>query len=71
LQCLKNKSTKNYPAETVLIINCVTNTLMLEDEWDAAIGRVKAAQANLPFVEVFLLDTVTSRSATLHGSGKG
>lgn len=67
LERLKSKSGKNYPAGTVLIVNCVPNCLIYDFEWNDAIERVTKAQLHLTFREVFLLETVMSYSATLYG----
>jgi len=67
---LRSKSEKLYPPNTVLIINCVANSLILEDEWSGAIERVTQARLHLGFREVFLIETVTSHSATLWGNRK-
>lgn len=64
---LKDKSAKNYPAGTVLIVNCASDGLLLEDEWDTAIERVKEARQHLAFREVFLVETGRGYSATLYG----
>jgi hypothetical protein len=67
---LKSKSAKGYSQGTVLIVNCVTDGLILESEWNAAIERVKKAQAHLAFREVFLIAPVMSYTATLYGNRK-
>ncbi len=36
LKCLRRKSAKNYPTSTVLIVNCDSEGLLLEDEWNDA-----------------------------------
>ena len=65
---IKSKSAKNYSPSTVLIVNCVTNSLILESEWSNAIKRVTEAQ--LDFREVFLIDLLMSHSTTLYGARK-
>ncbi len=70
IERLKNKGGKAYPPGTVLIINCITNGLILPSEWDDAVNRVTRANLHLPFREVFLLETVMSHSATLFGDRK-
>ena len=67
LERLKSKGAKKYPVGTVLIINCDSDGLLLEDEWDKAVERVKAAQQHLAFREVFLVETGRAFSATLYG----
>ena len=64
---LESKAGKKYPPETVLIINCVSNGLILPSEWQDAIERVTKAHAHLAFSEVFLVELTMSHSATLFG----
>jgi hypothetical protein len=66
LQCVKKKAVKNYPASTILIVNCESEGLMLEDEWDEVVGQVKHAQ-EMPFREVFLVETGRAWTATIYG----
>ena len=68
LERLKAKTAKPYPLETVLIVNCVPNGLILESEWNDAIARVTDAKLRLPFREVFLVENVMSYSTTLYGT---
>ena len=70
LERLQNKGNKDYPAETVLIINCVPNHLILPSEWNDVIERVTKAQTHLAFREVFLVEMVMSHSTTLYGNRK-
>jgi hypothetical protein len=70
LERLKSKADKNYPPGTVLIVNCVPNSLILEPEWNDAIERVTKARVHLPFREVFLLEAVMSYSTTIYGDRK-
>jgi hypothetical protein len=70
LQRLKSKSAKSYPPGTVLIVNCVANSLIYDSEWNDAIQRVTTAKAHLPFPEVFLFEMVMSHSTTLYGDRK-
>jgi hypothetical protein len=70
LERLENKRNKHYPAGTVLIINCVPNSLITPSEWNDAIERVTEAKAHLAFREVFLVETIMSHSTTLYGDPK-
>jgi hypothetical protein len=70
LHCLREKSEKGYPPRTVLIVNCITNSIVHDDEWHDAVERVKDAQAHFSFAEVFLIDLLRSHSATLYGQKK-
>jgi hypothetical protein len=68
LERLKSKRDKHYPPGTVLIVNCVPNSPILDPEWNDAIEQVTKAQARQPFREVFLIETVRSLSTTLYGN---
>jgi len=70
LERLKRKSDKNYSPGTVLIVNCVADSLIYDSEWNDAIERVTKAQVHLAFREVFLIDAVMSHSTTLCGDRK-
>src|ERR1035441_571691 len=58
IERLSSKSDKQYPPVSVLVVNCVPNCLILDEEWNDAIERVTKAQLHLAFREVFLLETV-------------
>ena len=64
---LKDKGIKQYPPDTILIINCVTNGIILEPEWNDAIARVRSTQLHLRFREVFFLELTMKHSTTLYG----
>jgi hypothetical protein len=68
LKQIESKSKKCYPPGTVLIINCVSDGLILDFEWNAAVERVRASKTQLPFREVFLLESSNAYSATLYGN---
>jgi len=70
LERLKSKSAKDYSPGTVLIVNCVANSLIFDSEWNDAIERVTKAQVHLAFREVFLIETIMSYSMTLYGNRK-
>jgi hypothetical protein len=70
IERLKTKSAKGYSPGTVLIVNCVPNSLILDSEWNDAIERVTKAQLHLAFREAFLIEPVMSYSATLYGNPK-
>jgi hypothetical protein len=65
---IADKAAKNYPWNTILIIQCFCNTLTLDTEWDDAIKRVKSARPHIPFREVFLIENVAALTTTLYGS---
>ncbi|MGD0870423.1 MAG: hypothetical protein ABSB88_12775 [Bryobacteraceae bacterium] len=70
LERIKTKAGKNYSPATVLIVNCVPNTLMLDSEWNDAVERVTKAEVHSAFREVFLLETLGSHSTTLFRNRK-
>jgi len=65
LERLRDKGKKGYSSETVLVINCVTNTLTHEPEWQGAIKEVRKAGLHSGFREVFLVEGRASRTLTL------
>jgi hypothetical protein len=69
IERLQSKSGKPYPPGTVLIVNCVANSLLTLSEWNEAMERVKT-HAQIAFREAFLIETVTSYSTTLYGERK-
>jgi hypothetical protein len=66
LERLRAKGGKSYPSSTVLIVNCITNCLILEDEWGDAVEQVRKA-GPVGFREVFLMDMLMSHATTLYG----
>jgi hypothetical protein len=67
LQRLSAKSSKPYPSATVLIVNCIPNCIIFDEEWSDAVEQVKKAWPRLAFREVFLLDMLMSHATTLYG----
>lgn len=66
LERLTAKEAKQYPRQTILIVNCMTDTIILLNDWDEAIRRVRQAHHPITFREVFLLEPVMGHSATLY-----
>lgn len=64
---LKSKAAKKYAANAILIVECVPNGVVFEDEWLAAIERLKDAKVQHSFAEVFIFCGYLSHSATLYG----
>lgn len=64
---LRAKASKAYPSATVLIVNCFTNCLILEDEWTDAVEQIRKACPRVDFREVFLMDMLMSYTTTLYG----
>jgi hypothetical protein len=54
LESLSRKSDKSYPEGTVLIIDCVPNSVVLEEEWNSAIRKARATLVKHRFAEVFV-----------------
>lgn len=67
LERLNAKARKTYPSGTVLIVNCITNCLIFEDEWTDAVEQVRKATPSIEFREVFLMDMLMSHTTTLYG----
>ncbi|WP_321477562.1 hypothetical protein [uncultured Paludibaculum sp.] len=67
---LTAKAKKEYPPNTVLIINCETDGLIFEDEWKTAIQEVEGLAVHKSFREVFLVASRGNHSACLWGSDK-
>ena len=66
---LQDKSAKGYPPDTVLIIYCVPNGPLSEEEWKDAVARVERSQPPHTFSEVFLVEpTIGNFSATIYGT---
>ena len=63
---LREKAEKPYPQSTVLIINCTTNCLVLENEWQDAVDLVMS-DGSVAFREVFILDLLGANATTLYG----
>jgi hypothetical protein len=70
LSRIGDKAKKAYPSNTTLIVNCETNTVILEDEWKEAITQVENAGIHKTFREVFLTAPVARHTATLWGARK-
>jgi len=64
------KAQKDYPPNTVLIINCETDGLILPDEWRSAIQHVENLGIHKSFREVFLYSPKGNHTASIWGSNK-
>jgi hypothetical protein len=67
LERLNAKASKAYPTRTVLIVNCIPNCLILEDEWADAVEQVRETARSVEFREIFLMDLLMSHMTTLYG----
>jgi hypothetical protein len=56
LSALKKKMTKNYPRNTVLLINCIPHLLLDESEWKDAVAILRQENIEHKFWEVVLID---------------
>ena len=65
LSRIGDKAKKAYPPNTTLIVNCETDTVILENEWKEAITQVENAGIHKTFREVFLTAPVARHTATL------
>jgi hypothetical protein len=66
-QCITSKADKGYPFGTVLIVQCIANSLTLESEFSDAVERVRATRVHEAFREVFVFESVSLTSVTLFG----
>ena len=66
LERIMAKSQIRYPGETVLLIQCVTDTLFHQYNWDYMIEQVKKADIDYRFREIFISDSNCRYSATIY-----
>lgn len=64
---IHDKAQKNYPYNTVLIVNCTADGVVLEAEWNEAIQRVKNTDIHNAFRQVFLIEPTGRHTAELWG----
>ena len=65
LECIASKDAKDYPSGTVLVVQCVPDTLLLHDEWEYVVQKLREADAQHRFYEIFIFES--RYSATLYG----
>lgn len=68
LERIQDKSSKSYWPPPVLIVNCVPDGVLFEEDWTEAIDLVTKAQAHLAFREVFLFASPVLDTKTLSGN---
>lgn len=56
LKCIAAKNAKNYPPETILVIQCVPEIPILNDEWERAIQKVREGIVHHRFQEIFVFE---------------
>jgi hypothetical protein len=66
LERIVAKSRIRYPRETVLLIQCVTDTLFHQDNWEYMIEQVKKAPIDHRFREILISDSNCRYSATIY-----
>ncbi len=54
---IEDKSKKNYPDKTTLIIQCMFSTYFIDTEWNYIIEKVRQADIKHKFCEVVLFDS--------------
>ena len=59
------KNQKSYPDNTILVIQCFTDTLIFENEWEEAIRMVKNKKIKCRFKEVFVFESNHRFASTL------
>ena len=62
---IDNKSSKTYPDNTILVVECNLDTLYTDDEWGEMINLIKARIQGHPFIEIFLCDGIQDHYATI------
>ena len=70
LNRIEKKNNIKYPPQTILVIQCFLDTLILEDEWDYAIQKVKASGVEHRFREIFIFDSNHHYFSTLHSKSR-
>jgi hypothetical protein len=66
IERIKAKNQKTCPDNTVLIIQCFTDTLIYDDEWEDAIRRVKEEKIKCRFKEIFIFDSNHRYTSTIY-----
>jgi len=62
---IDDKSSRAYPDNTILVVECNLDTLYTHDEWEEMINLVKAKIQSHPFIEIFLYDCIFEHYATI------
>jgi hypothetical protein len=70
LERIKSKSAKSYWPARVLIVNCVPDGVLFEEDWQKALDQVAKAQEHMAFREVFLIASPMVDAKTLFGNPK-
>jgi hypothetical protein len=68
LERIKAKHKIEYPKGTILIIQCILDTLFLESEWEYTIRKIKSTEVIHKFHEIFIFDSNHHYSATIYGN---
>ena len=63
---ITKKNTIAYPKNTVLIVQCHPESLILEWEWNDVVDKLRNPEIDRQFAEVFLYEPVGRLTATLY-----
>jgi hypothetical protein len=66
LDVIRVKQAKRYPPSTTLLVRCVVNMPMLDDEWAYIASAVRKACSSVPFREVILIEPISDQFTTVH-----
>lgn len=67
LERIKEKSLKDYPKNTLLVIQCMFDTPFFDSEWSYIIDKVKDLEIANNFKEIILFDSNFNYFTTLYG----
>lgn len=63
---IKDKASKFYPANTILIVHCTLNNLYTPDDWEYLKRITKQANIHHAFTEIYIFETVSYYSFKLY-----
>jgi len=66
LSRIENKARKRYPKPTSLIVRCVVEMPVLDDEWSYVVDELRKREASDQFREVVLIEHVGNRCTVLY-----
>ena len=66
LGVIRAKQAKRYPPSTSLLVRCVVNMPMLDDEWTYIASAVGKDCAHVPFREVILVEPISDQFTTVY-----
>jgi hypothetical protein len=65
IEIIEKKTSNSYPEKTILVIQCILDSLFEEEEWEYAIQQIKTKRINHRFQEIFIFDSNHTYSATI------